>query len=359
MISGGIGSLMKRISMFMAASWVAAVAIAASDPRIGPQSATPELKPPDAPMLSYHFVAKPVAPLGQRFGNVSAVALTPAGHLLVLNRNPQIMMVEYDAAGRFLRTFNPNIAVNTHGMRVDRHGNIWVIDSFLNVIWKLNPAGEPVMVLGKRGVTAAWTEGEWNGLFNQPLDVAFDMDDNVYVVQGHGGTSNPPACALCATYETVKLTVTQGSDARVLKLDPKGNLLASRSFDDGNGPYPTIHSVIVTPRGDVWVTDRQHNRIVVLNRGLQLLKEIQEPAHTSGLFVDARGQIWLSSGMDGMVMRLDGEGRITGWIGQAGRSDDPDSDLIGEAHYLVVTPDQKTIYVADSVNAKVLKLQRQ
>ena len=31
--------------------------------------------------------------------------------------------------------------------------------------------------------------------------------------------------------------------------------------------------------------------------------------------------------------------------------------MIGEAHYLVLTPDLKTIYIADTVNAKVLKLE--
>ena len=81
---------------------------------------------------------------------------------------------------------------------------------------------------------------------------------------------------------------------------------------------------------------------------------------TSGLFVDAKGQIWMSSGMDGMIMSLDENGTITGWLGKGGRDRDTDgatSNLIGEAHYLVVTPDQKTIYIADSVNAKVLKLE--
>jgi hypothetical protein len=39
-----------------------------------------------------------------------------------------------------------------------------------------------------------------------------------------------------------------------------------------------------------------------------------------------------------------------------GRTSDPMSDLIGEAHYLTVTPDEKTIYIADSINAKVLRL---
>jgi hypothetical protein len=38
-------------------------------------------------------------------------------------------------------------------------------------------------------------------------------------------------------------------------------------------------------------------------------------------------------------------------------ADGATSNLIGEAHYLVVTPDQKTIYIADTVNAKVLKLE--
>lgn len=354
--------VLKQIVSAMAACLVVGAALgatAATDPRIEVQTPTPDLKPLDAPMLPYRFVPKPVAPFGQRFGNVSAVALTKSGHLLVLNRNPQIMMIEYDAAGRFVRTFNPNITVSGHGMRVDRHGNIWVIDSFLNVIWKLNAAGEPLMVLGKHGTIGKWTDGQWNGLFNQPLDVAFDADDNLYVVQGHGGTANAPACDLCATYDTVKLPVSQGSDPRVLKFDRTGKLLASRAMDDGIGPYPTIHSVIVTPRGEVWVGDRQHNRIVVLDKSLQRLREIPQPTHACGLFVDARGQIWMSSGMDGMVMQLDPEGRIVGWVGQAGKSQDPASDLIGEAHYLVVTPDQKTIYIADSVNAKVLKLQRQ
>ena len=94
-----------------------------SDPHIVAPRATPGLHPPDAPALPYHFVAQPAPMPGQKFGNVSGVALTPQGHLLVYNRNPAMMMVEYDAQGKFIRTFNPNIAINTHGMRVDRYGN--------------------------------------------------------------------------------------------------------------------------------------------------------------------------------------------------------------------------------------------
>src|SRR5690606_14553673 len=160
---------------------------------------------------------------------IGAVALTPEGHLIVFNRNPAIMMVEYDAAGKFVRTFNPNIAVNAHGMRIDRHGNIWVIDSFLNVIWKLNARGEPLLMVGKRGEVGEWQDGAWNGMFNQPLDIAFDADDNFYVVQGHAGTSAPTDCTYCSTYVKAKPKPTQGSDPRIMKFDKTGRFLASRS----------------------------------------------------------------------------------------------------------------------------------
>jgi DNA-binding beta-propeller fold protein YncE len=329
-----------------------------SDPHIVPPRATPDLRPPDAPPLPYHFVTPPAPMPGQKFGSVSGVALTPQGHLLVFNRNPVMMMVEYDASGKLLRTFNPNIAINPHAMRVDRYGNIWILDAFLNVLWKLKPNGEPVMTLGTRGEVAKWDDAKWNGMFNQPMDVAFDRDDNFYVVQGHGGTSNPPDCTYCATYETAKPPVTQGSDPRVFKFDKNGKYITSRALPHADGTYPTIHGVIVTPKGEVWVTDRQVRKILVLDTNLSPLREIQHPILTSGLFVDAKGNLWMSSGMDGMIMSLDDNGKITGWLGKGGRdADGATSNLIGEAHYLVVTPDQKTIYIADTVNAKVLKLE--
>ena len=74
-----------------------------SDPHIVPPRATPNLRPPDAPPLPYHFVTPPAPMPGQKFGSVSGVALTPQGHLLVFNRNPAMMMVEHDASGKFLR----------------------------------------------------------------------------------------------------------------------------------------------------------------------------------------------------------------------------------------------------------------
>ena len=160
----------------------------------------PPIPIPNAPQLPYHFDTQILGVGDERFGNVSAVTLRPNGNLLVFNRNPAIMMVEYDPTGtKVLRVFNPNIAMNPHALRVDHHGNIWVSDSFLNVIFKLNPNGDVIKVFGVRGENAPWDNSKWNGMFNQPLDITWDKDDNFYVVQSHGGTSPPADCTFCAT----------------------------------------------------------------------------------------------------------------------------------------------------------------
>lgn len=326
------------------------------------------VKIPDAPQLPYHFGARPVAPNGEKFGNVAAITVLPNGDLLVFNRNPAIMMVEYDPTGTTVkRVFNPNMAMNPHGLRVDRHGNIWAIDSFLNVIYKMNGKGEVLRVFGTRGENAAWTDDKWNGMFNQPLDIAFDKDDNFYVVQSHGGTSPPADCTFCATYDIpqvrnaphhavyVKPPVVPGSDPRVMKFDQNGKFLASFNLAHPDGKYPTIHSVIVSPTGEVWVGDRASQKILIFDKDLKGHRDIQMQNLTCGFYQDAKGQLWMSTGRDGLVLKMGWDGKVQGWYGKHGTVQD--SNEVGEGHYMAVSADQKTIWIADTVLAKVLKLE--
>ena len=243
--------------------------------------------------------------------------------------NPQIEMVEYDATGtRVLRVFNPNIAVNPHALRVDRHGNIWVSDAYWNVVWKLSPKGDVLMMLGRRGESGAWNDAAWNGMFNQPLDIAFDQDDNFYVVQGHGGTSPPEDCSFCTTYRysagpnrravAANPPVVQGSDPRIMKFDKTGRFITSASLAHPTGPFATTHTVVISPTGDLWIGDRNAKKLIVLDRNLKRLREIEVGYLTCGLFVDSQGGLWMSAGMDGMVFKLDWNGKILGWFRQMG-----------------------------------------
>lgn len=67
------------------------------------------------------------------------------------------------------------------GMDIDSKGNLYVADIFNNCIRKITPGGVVSTFIGKPGV-----EGYVNGnkdvaLFNHPMDVAIDKDDNLYV----------------------------------------------------------------------------------------------------------------------------------------------------------------------------------
>src|SRR3954464_4037914 len=146
---------MKYLAKLLAASLL--LSTAASAQTFLPQQPEPPgpVQIPDAPQLPYHFGTQITGANGEQFGNVAAVAIRPNGNLPVFNRNPAIMMVEYDPTGtKQLRVFNPNIAMNPHALRVDLHGNIWVSDSFLNVIFKLNPNGNVIKMFGVRGENA-------------------------------------------------------------------------------------------------------------------------------------------------------------------------------------------------------------
>ena len=64
----------------------------------------------------------------------------------------------------------------------------------------------------------------------------------------------------------------------------------------------------------------------------------------------------VAAGRDGLVFRMDWDGKVLGWFGQRGVR--LDTDDIGEAHYMAVSPDQKTIFIADSSLGNVHKLVR-
>ncbi len=87
---------MKYIASLFAVSLLLSTAVSAQT--FLPQQPEPPgpVQIPDAPQLPYHFGTQITGAHGEQFGNVAAVALRPNGNLLVFNRNPAIMMVEYD-----------------------------------------------------------------------------------------------------------------------------------------------------------------------------------------------------------------------------------------------------------------------
>ncbi len=165
------------------------------------------------------------------------------GHLLVFQRSAINQLMEFDADGKLLRSFADNIAAQAHGLRLDRHGNIWLTDIVCNTVMKLDSDGRVLMTLGTKGKVGAWDEATGQHLFNQPNDVAFGPKDDIWVVTGHGG-----------------------SDPRVLHFDKDGKYITSWSMKHADGSNATIHSIVLDKKGDLYIADRTANQIIVMDQ---------------------------------------------------------------------------------------------
>ena len=286
---------------------------------------------PDAPRLPYRFVEAPQPPRGTAgFANVNGVGVLKNGRLIVNQRLPMFQVLEYAPDGRLTRVIDPNLVSRPHGMRVDRDDNIWITDQQCNMVVKLNPAGEVLLTLGTPGKAGTWDEARGDHLFNQPTDIAFGPTGDVFVSTGHGGP-----------------------DPRVVRFDRTGRFLTTWSLKHPDGSQAVIHTLVVNARGEVYVGDREVKVIRVFDVTGKPLRDIQMRNLVCGLYVDARNQLWMTTGQDGMVLRLDWAGKVLGWFGQEGFGPND----FGEAHYMAMTADGRTIYVGDTVNNDIKKLE--
>ena len=186
----------------------------------------------------------------------------------------------------------------------------------------------------------------------QPVALDFGPNGDVYIFCGHADES--PNDVGTSPENKIGLS-------RVIRLTKDGKFV-SQWFGSDNGPgkFYSAHGGAVDPtNGDVWVGDRQNYRAVVFNQDGHFLRTISMRNLTSAFFFDRRkgsrtfGQLWLASGQDGQVLRLDKTtGRVTGAIGtRKGQTD----NHFSEAAYMGVNSKGR-FYVGDSQMPRVTEL---
>src|SRR6185436_5773786 len=143
------------------------------------------LVPQQAPALDYVAVADAlVLPADVPKGAYAAVAFDSQGRLFALNRGPKPLM-EFDADGKFIRAFGDGLFVRSHGLRIDRDGNLWATDVGGNTVMKISAQGQVLLTLGTKGQAGAWDEAAGTRLLNQPNDVAIAASGDIFVAEGH------------------------------------------------------------------------------------------------------------------------------------------------------------------------------
>src|SRR5262245_45726603 len=150
------------------------------------------LIPQNAPELDYAAVSEPFSlPAGTTLaGAAAAVAFDSKGHLFVLTRgNPSLY--EFDNNGTFLRSFGDGLFTRSHGLRIDKDGNIWATDVGAHTVLKLDPQGKVLMTLGTKGQRGDWNES--TQFLYEPNDIVIGRNGDIFVAQGHtpGANGNP------------------------------------------------------------------------------------------------------------------------------------------------------------------------
>jgi len=236
----------------------ASLLLAAASPAAIEVSATNNL--PD-PFRSVENWAQ--LPAGMQWGQVISVKPDSHGNLWVFHRSDPPVL-EFDASGKFLKSFGAGMFVQPHGLEIDRDGNIWTTDQNAKdgkgeQVIKFSPEGKVLMTLGKAGVA-----GNGPGTFNGPCDVAIAPNGDIFVADGHGGDTN----------------------ARVVKFTKDGKYVKEWGKKGaGPGEFDTLHSMAMDSKGRLFIADRGNSRIQIFDQDGKFIAEWKQFGRPSGLYI--------------------------------------------------------------------------
>ncbi len=217
-------------------------------------------------------------PPGQFFGEGAGVAVNSRGHVFVYTRNgssgghiiaPQAAtLYEFGPDGSFVRKVQDLYSMAwAHAVRVDKDDNVWLVDNGSDMVVKLTPdLSRVLMTLGRRRESVAQTDVRApvppttpparDNTFNEPTDVAWDPQGNIFVSDGYKNMS----------------VAKFNKDGNWVKRIGKGNMAEQGS---GPGEFWNPHSIVADAKGNIYVADRANVRIQVFDSDLKFLREIK------------------------------------------------------------------------------------
>src|SRR5581483_5236676 len=159
----------------------------------------------DAPRLNVTITQFGHLPKGVYFGEAAGVAVNSKGHVFVFSRGgtdgpvfgpKAAQLFEFDANGKYIREIGHNLYGFgfAHTVRVDKDDNIWTTDKGTDMVVKFNPAGEVLLVLGRKQEASDEAAPHKrppppprheDGRFRQPTDVAWDPAGNAFFSDGY------------------------------------------------------------------------------------------------------------------------------------------------------------------------------
>ena len=215
-------------------------------------------------MIKYEFVKNWLdLPKDLKLGNPTGICIDSNQNIVVFHRadrewsligsmpdkpirSKPILIIDKDT-GKLLESWGDNLFIMPHGLKVDNENNIWVTDIGLNQIFKFSHEGKLLMKLGEGKVA-----GNDSLHFNKPTDITIANDGSFYVSDGYG-------------------------NSRVIKFSATGKyLLEWGKKGDKEGEFNIPHGISLDSNGNVYVADRENNRIQVFDSNGKFLKQFTD-----------------------------------------------------------------------------------
>jgi sugar lactone lactonase YvrE len=220
-------------------------------------------------------------PPGRAWGSTAGVDVDSHDHIWVAERcganscadSKLDPIFEFDTNGKLLHNWGGGLFVFPHGIAVDKAGNVWVTDGQMKdgkgfQVFKFSPEGKILMTLGKAGVA-----GNGPDTFNMPSDVIVAPNGDIFVADGHGGTSNN----------------------RIVKFSKDGKYIKEwGKKGTGPGEFDIPHALAFDSKGRLFVGDRNNNRIQIFDQDGKFLDQWTQFSRPSGIFIDKHDVIYVA-----------------------------------------------------------------
>jgi DNA-binding beta-propeller fold protein YncE len=251
--------------------------------------------------------------LPQGGGGAVGVGIDSKGNIWVLQRNapgkPELF--EFDSRYKLIRAVPESVIGHlekAHGIAVDAHDNVWIGDANAAIVMAVSPDGKLIKTIGVKDKRGDWDEARGQRLLWQPMDIAFAPNGDIYIGEGHANESP----------NDVGLSAENGiGAARIIHLDRDGKFKGQWYGNGvGQGKFSMAHGLAVDPKtGNVWIADREQYRLVVYSGDGKFIKTVQMRNLMCAVAFDSHGDLWVATGQDGQMLKIDQDGHVLGAAG--------------------------------------------
>jgi peptidylamidoglycolate lyase len=236
--------------------------------------------------------------------------------------------------GKLLNSWGDNLFIMPHGLKVDNKNNIWVTDVGLNQVFKFSHEGKLLMKLG-----VAKVAGDDNSHFYKPTDIAIAKDGSFYVSDGYG-------------------------NSRIIKFSATGKYLFQWG-KKGNrkGEFNIPHGISLDRNGNVYVADRENNRIQIFDPNGHFIKQLTNKTFGAicAVAFDTQSNLFAVDDLTFMKLKhrgsdvfvFDTTGKVKTRFGRSGFYEGP----ICWYHDIAID-NQENIYVGDILGNKIQKFKK-